>query len=24
MGLIWQADFYRSPLQSAEGQILWE
>lgn len=24
MGLIWQADFYRSPLQNAEGQILWE
>ena len=24
MSLIWQADFYRSPLQNAEGQTLWE
>ncbi|MBD2628767.1 Tab2/Atab2 family RNA-binding protein [Trichormus variabilis] len=24
MGLVWQADFYRSPLRDAEGQILWE
>ena len=24
MSLIWQADFYRSPLQNAEGQVLWE
>ncbi|MBS3029499.1 MAG: Tab2/Atab2 family RNA-binding protein [Dolichospermum sp. DET50] len=24
MSLIWQADFYRSPLQNAQGQVLWE
>ena len=24
MSLIWQADFYRSPLQNDEGQVLWE
>jgi RNA-binding protein Tab2/Atab2 len=24
MSLIWQADFYRSPLQDTAGQILWE
>ena len=24
MSLIWQADFYRSPLQNVEGQVLWE
>lgn len=24
MGLIWQADFYRSPLQNVEGQVLWD
>ena len=24
MSLIWQADFYRSPLQNAKGQVLWE
>ncbi|MFM6282845.1 MAG: Tab2/Atab2 family RNA-binding protein, partial [Dolichospermum sp.] len=24
MGLIWQADFYRIPLQNAKEEILWE
>jgi RNA-binding protein Tab2/Atab2 len=24
MSLVWQADFYRSPLQNGDGQILWE
>ena len=24
MSLIWQADFYRIPLQNVEEQILWE
>ena len=24
MSLIWQADFYRSPLQNAQRQVLWE
>jgi hypothetical protein len=24
MGLVWQADFYRSPQQDAAGQVLWQ
>ncbi|BCL38234.1 Tab2/Atab2 family RNA-binding protein [Nostoc sp. MS1] len=24
MSLVWQADFYRSPLQDADGKVLWE